>query len=103
MTPRERSLLDAIERLTVDGVVPTYTALARAVGLASKSGIHRMVSSLIEQGHLTRREGKWNCIELVRKADPVHFDLTALNDNDLRDLFDRVEQEASRRAERAAA
>lgn len=54
MTPRERECLDAIKRLTVHGVGPTYQEIADHIGLASKSGAHRMVESLEAQGLVTR-------------------------------------------------
>jgi len=49
---RELQLVKAIERLTVDGIAPTYEQLRLELGLASKNSVHRMMHSLRRQGHI---------------------------------------------------
>ena len=36
------------------GVCPSFDEIAKGTGLKSKSGVHRIVNSLIARGHLTR-------------------------------------------------
>ena len=102
MTPRERDFLAAVERLTSGGVPPTYTALMDELGLASKSGVHRLVVSLTDQGFLHKRWRKTQSIEVVREFGPSDSQLGAMCDDALRKLLARVEREAERRAEAAA-
>ena len=58
MTQAQKNLLEAIRRLTVDGVSPSYEDLAAAVGLKSKSGVVRMVDQLEHAGLIRRRRGR---------------------------------------------
>lgn len=47
------------------GIVPSFDEMRESVGLASKSGIHRMLGSLEERGLLARRKGRARCIVLT--------------------------------------
>ena len=69
MTPTERRLCDAIERLTVNGVSPSYDELAQAMGLASKSGIARMVAALVAQGAVTSTPAAPRSLRVVPALD----------------------------------
>ncbi len=69
MTPTERRLCDAIERLTVNGVSPSYDELAQALGLASKSGINRMVTALVAQGAVTSTPAVARSLRVVPVLD----------------------------------
>jgi repressor LexA len=53
LTPRESECLRAIKRLTIDGVPPTYAELGEALGLASKSNVHRLLHALARRGAIT--------------------------------------------------
>lgn len=55
MTPRERDLVEAIRRLTVDGIAPTYDELATELGYASKSRIFYLMNALERQGMIRRQ------------------------------------------------
>lgn len=65
MTPRERQCLAAISALTVDGVSPTYREIADAMGLKSKSNVHRFVSDLVRQGYISRRPHRENSLRVI--------------------------------------
>ena len=55
MTPRQRQALDFIERyLDAKRVAPSYQEIADELGLASKSGAHRIVEALFASGDLER-------------------------------------------------
>jgi SOS-response transcriptional repressor LexA len=55
LTPRERDCLDAIKRLTVDGVPPTFEQLRAELGVGSKSTVHRLVHGLHRRGAIAMR------------------------------------------------
>lgn len=50
------------------GVAPSYSVIARGVGLASKSNVHRIVHKLIEEGKLEIKPHKAYSIKLVDKS-----------------------------------
>jgi SOS-response transcriptional repressor LexA len=53
LTQPQRACLTAIQFLTEDGVPPTYDQLASALGLASRSGVHRLLHQLKDRGLVT--------------------------------------------------
>lgn len=55
LTRQQKNLLLFInERLDGDGVAPSFDEMRDALGLKSKSGVHRMVQALVERGFLER-------------------------------------------------
>ncbi len=55
MTPQQRSLLAFITaRIRQTGVAPTYREMGTQLGLASTSGVHRLVTALEERGQIVR-------------------------------------------------
>lgn len=50
VTPRMSQCMGAIRRLTVNGVAPSYDELQADMGLASKSNVHRILTSLRARG-----------------------------------------------------
>lgn len=70
MTPRQKDMLDAIRDLTVDGVSPTYEQLRVHLGIASKSGVNRMIVGLEAQGYLRRLKGCRRTVQIVHPATP---------------------------------
>lgn len=43
LTPRQRECLDVIQRLSLDGVPPSFREIGDALGIVSKSNVHRLV------------------------------------------------------------
>lgn len=68
LTPRQRDALAALERLTTDGVAPSYEELGDAIGLPNKSGVHRLVTGLEARGYLRRMPHLRRTLELTDKA-----------------------------------
>lgn len=67
MTQRQRQLLDFIgAQIAETGVCPSYTEMREALGLASKSGINRLIMSLEERGHIRRLKGRFRAIEIAQ-------------------------------------
>ena len=69
MTPMQERCLAAIRSgIQSNGVAPRYEDIAAALGLASKAGVHRLVTALIERGHLTKMPGRNRSLALVLPA-----------------------------------
>lgn len=52
MSKEQRRFLNALKRLTVDGVAPSYDELCAELGLSSRSSINRLVHMLERDGHI---------------------------------------------------
>lgn len=50
LTHQQGACLRAIRDLSHDGVAPSYDELREALGLASKSGVHRLLKELSQRG-----------------------------------------------------
>lgn len=72
LTPRQRDLLIYIDgHIKAQGCAPSYDEMCVAIGIASKSGIHRLVNGLEERGYLRRWYGRRRSIEVIRMpGDP---------------------------------
>lgn len=66
LTTKQRRLHAFIlDRQLADGVAPSYEEMAKAMGLHSKSGVHRMVVALEERGWLRRLPNRARAIEAL--------------------------------------
>lgn len=67
LTSKQNELLLFInERLQKDGVSPSFDEMKDALNLASKSGIHRLISALQERGFLRRLPHRARALEVVK-------------------------------------
>lgn len=65
MTPQQQRLLDYVrEYFDRSGLTPTYEEMADHLGLASKSGIKRLIEALDEQGLLLFTPKKTRSLQL---------------------------------------
>lgn len=75
LTSKQRELLVFIqERLDADSVSPSFEEMKEALGLKSKSGIHRLISALEERGFLRRLPNRARALEVLKipeSAKPV--------------------------------
>jgi repressor LexA len=70
LTSKQRELLLFIhERLKETGVSPSFDEMKDALDLASKSGIHRLITALEERGFLRRLAHRARALEVVRLPD----------------------------------
>ena len=69
---KQSELLDYLTtHLATHDVPPSFDEMRNALGLASKSGIHRLVSGLEERGYIRRLPNRARAIEILRPAgDP---------------------------------
>ena len=67
LTKKQRDLLLFIhERLGESDVPPSFEEMKDALGLKSKSGIHRLISGLEERGYIQRLPHRARALEIIR-------------------------------------
>lgn len=55
LTSRQRATLQFLRSYhDANGIFPTFDEIRIALGLASKSGVHRLITGLEERGHIRR-------------------------------------------------
>jgi repressor LexA len=70
LTRKQIELLRFIhERLTENGVPPSFDEMKEALDLKSKSGIHRLILALEERGFIRRLPNRARAIEVIRLPD----------------------------------
>ena len=69
MTDREKAILEFIRAyMKLHGSAPSYEVIAHAVGLRSKSNIHRLVHKLEDMGYVRIRPYKFRSIRVVDRS-----------------------------------
>ncbi|MEQ9813864.1 MAG: transcriptional repressor LexA [Azospirillaceae bacterium] len=72
LTRKQQELLLFIHRRLQDGgVSPSFDEMKEALGLKSKSGIHRLIGGLEERGFIRRLPHRARALEVVRLPDGV--------------------------------
>jgi len=67
LTKKQYQLLIFIdERLRSSGISPSFDEMKEALGLRSKSGIHRLINALEERGFLRRLAHRARALEVIR-------------------------------------
>ena len=70
LTRKQKELLVLIkDRLAAEGVPPSFDEMKDALGLRSKSGIHRLITGLEERGFIKRLAHKARALEILRLPD----------------------------------
>ena len=70
LTRKQLELLRFIhERLTVQGVPPSFDEMKDALDLRSKSGIHRLITALEERGFIRRLPNRARAIEVIKQPE----------------------------------
>lgn len=84
LTAKQQELLVFIQqRLDASGISPSFEEMKEALGLKSKSGIHRLISALEERGFLHRLPNRARALEVTRLPDALKVDAASLrNDRD---------------------
>ena len=68
LTRKQYQLLTYIDNhLNSNGVPPSYEEMKDALGLKSKSGIHRLITALEERGFIRRLPHKARALEVLKK------------------------------------
>ena len=67
LTAKQHELLHFIQqKLDASGISPSFEEMKEALGLKSKSGIHRLISALEERGFLRRLPNRARALEVVK-------------------------------------
>ena len=70
LTAKQKDLLLLIDtRIKAVGVPPSYDEMKDALGLASKSGIHRLITALEERGFIRRLPHKARALEVLKMPE----------------------------------
>lgn len=79
LTKKQYALLQFIQaRLQDTGISPSFEEMKDALGLRSKSGIHRLIGSLEERGFLRRLPHRARALEVLRLPENVAEASTAM-------------------------
>lgn len=69
ITLKQRRMLGLIDRyIQIEGIAPSYDEMMDALGLASKSGVNRLITALVERGYIIRIPARARALELTDKA-----------------------------------
>jgi repressor LexA len=72
LTKKQYELLLFINRrLAQDGVSPSFEEMKLALGLKSKSGIHRLISGLEERGFIRRLPHRARALEVMKRPEEM--------------------------------
>ena len=72
LTKKQLDLLKFIHgRIQRDGVPPSFDEMKDALDLRSKSGIHRLITALVERGVIQRLAHKARALEIVKLPDAM--------------------------------
>lgn len=92
LTKKQKDLLLYIhEKMSQDDIPPSFEEMKEALGLKSKSGIHRLISALVERGYIERLPHRARALEIKRLPEgfsPPSSPSVAVND--VNGLFDTV-------------
>lgn len=84
LTAKQHELLHFIQqKLDTSGISPSFEEMKEALGLKSKSGIHRLISALEERGFLRRLPNRARALEVLKvpeaaKTAPVRENVVPL-------------------------
>jgi len=80
LTAKQHELLHFIQqRLDASGISPSFEEMKEALGLKSKSGIHRLISALEERGFLRRLPNRARALEVLKVPEAAKTSVR--NDN----------------------
>lgn len=98
LTKKQRDLLLFIhQHLSEDDVPPSFEEMKDALGLKSKSGIHRLISGLEERGYIERLPHRARALQIKKLPDGIKKDsenlsnaVTAAYANENLSQFDQI-------------
>lgn len=82
LTRKQKDLLLFIhEKMSQDDIPPSFEEMKNALGLKSKSGIHRLISALVERGYIERLPHRARALEIKRLPEGITQKKTTLTNN----------------------
>ena len=93
LTKKQHELLLYIERqLSETGVSPSFEEMKEALDLKSKSGVHRLISALVERGFIRRLPNRARALEVLKmpetRGTPVAANVNAAPPRAANDVLD---------------
>ena len=77
LTIKQSRLLDYLTKaLKNNKVSPSFEEMRINLGLSSKSGVHRLISSLEERGFIKRLHNKARAIKIIKDEDQEKFNFS---------------------------
>jgi repressor LexA len=94
LTPKQSQLFRYLEGYmsSPGSVAPSFDEMKAAVGIVSKSGVHRLLGALVERGYIRRTVGRARAIEIVDQSQRSLHDATTdalVEELSRRGYFDR--------------
>lgn len=75
LTKKQKDLLLYIHAtMSSDDIPPSFEEMKNALGLKSKSGIHRLISALVERGYLERLPHRARALRIIKLPDSMDTD-----------------------------
>jgi len=72
LTKKQLELLNFIhERIRESGIAPSFDEMKEALGLRSKSGVHRLINALEERGFIRRMPHRARALEVTRLPEAM--------------------------------
>ena len=88
LTAKQRELLNFLKNYQAEfDHAPSFDEMKDAIGLKSKSGIHRLVSALEERGHIRRLANRARAIEIIDTMPTPSKPQAAKGDNVIQGQF----------------
>ena len=88
LTAKQRELLNFLKNYQAEfDHAPSFDEMKDAIGLKSKSGIHRLVSALEERGHIRRLANRARAIEIIDAMPTLSKPQAAKGDNVIQGQF----------------
>tara|TARA_B100000886_G_scaffold335368_1_gene292324 strand:+ start:123 stop:746 length:624 start_codon:yes stop_codon:yes gene_type:complete len=79
LTKKQKELFDYLKKyISNNQISPSFEEMKNAINLKSKSGIHRLITSLEERGFIKRLKHKARAMEIIYKDN---FDNTSLSNS----------------------
>lgn len=80
LTKKQKDLLLFIHSRMAEGeIAPSFDEMREALGLKSKSGIHRLITALVERGYLERLPHRARALEIKRLPEGMSRNATSSN------------------------
>lgn len=88
LTKKQYELLVFIDqRLKDTGVSPSFDEMKDALGLASKSGIHRLITGLEERGFIRRLPHRARALEILKRPENIDMGTKGFTPNVIKGDF----------------
>ena len=72
LTKKQKELFDFLSHyIGKNSISPSFEEMKKAINLKSKSGIHRLITSLEERGFITRLKHKARAMQITKSLDTI--------------------------------